>query len=307
MRLEKRFIAGELRAEQAGGKTFLVGRAASYGVMSHDLGGWREILQQGCFDDALADPDLDVVHTVNHSADRVLGRTTSGTLKLTSDSRGLNYKTELPKVSYASDLVELCKRGDISQSSFAFIVDPDGEAWSEIDDPENAGQRCGLRTISKIASLHDVSTVTSGAYPGTAAELASRVPRTMPAELRNRLKLRAADNDDEDTTTGACMCPCDACVDGDCAGCTNQDCDDPDCLGCPYATRSAGARDGDGWEATAERLFQALEDAPEDEQNGCWAKLRELAKAHGIDCDDTDDDEAEAARARRLEVEAAQL
>jgi uncharacterized protein len=276
-------------------------------VMSHDLGGWREILQQGCFDDALADPDLDVVHTVNHSADRVLGRTTSGTLKLTSDSRGLNYKTELPKVSYASDLVELCKRGDISQSSFAFIVDPDGETWSDIDDPDNEGRRCGLRTITRIASLHDVSTVTSGAYPQTAAELASRsLPRTMPAELRNRLKLRAADDDDDDTTT-ACMCPCAACESGDCSDCSNSDCDDPDCKGCPYATRGAGARDGDGWESMAERLFQALEDAPEDEQNGCWAKLRELAKAHGIDVADEDDEDEAAARARQLEVEAAQL
>jgi HK97 family phage prohead protease len=306
MRLEKRFIAGELRAEQAGGKTYLIGRAASFGVRSHDLGGWREILQPGCFDDALADPSLDCVHTINHSPDRVLGRTSSGTLSLTSDSRGLNYKTELPKVSYASDLVELCRRGDISQSSFAFIVDPDGETWSDIDDPDDPAKRCALRSISKIASLHDVSTVTSPAYPGTAAELASRVPRTMPAELRNRLKLRAADDDDEDTTTGVCMCPCDACVDGDCSGCTNQDCDDEDCRGCPYATRSAGARNGDSWESMAERLFQALEDAPEDEQNGCWEKLCALAEAHGIRTD-RDDDEEEAARARRLEVEAAEL
>jgi HK97 family phage prohead protease len=295
MRLEKRFIAGELRAEQSGGKTYLIGRAASFGVRSHDLGGWREILQPGCFDGPLSDPGLDCVHTINHSPDRVLGRTTSGTLSLTSDSRGLNYKTELPKVSYASDLVELCKRGDISQSSFAFVVDPDGETWSEIDDPDNVGQRCGLRTISKIASLHDVATVTSPAYPQTAAELASKsLPRTMPAELRNRLKLRAADDDDDDDTTTACTCPCSACVDGDCSECTNPDCDDPDCSNCPYSARGAGARDGDD-----DRCLCACREC----RGGDCERCSNPAHARFSSVPDEEDDRA--ARQRRLEVAAA--
>src|ERR1700677_2175877 len=117
--METRFFKTELRTEQAAGKTYLIGGAASYSVMSHDLGGWREIIEPGAFDDALADPELDCIHTINHDPAKILGRTLSGTTRLSSDSKGLNYRTLLPDVSYARDLAELCKRGDVSQSSFA--------------------------------------------------------------------------------------------------------------------------------------------------------------------------------------------
>ncbi len=214
-----------MRAETAGGKTYLVGRAASYNTLSHDLGGWREQIQPGAFDDALAARDLDVVHNVNHDPSKVLGRTRSGTLQLRSDSAGLNYRTLLPNVSYAADLAELCRRGDVSSSSFAFTVDPADQVWSDVDDPDT-GLRIGLRTITRIASLHDVSTVTDPAYPGTAAELASRsLPEGMPIELRNRIQGTRAAADDQDP----CDCDCPECLAGDCQDCSNEECDDENC------------------------------------------------------------------------------
>src|ERR1700733_14294357 len=135
--MERRSFKTELRTEKDAGKTYLIGRAASYGVVSHDLGGWREVLAPGAFDDALDDPNLDCLHTVNHNPAQVLGRTSSGTCQLASDATGLHYRTLLPDTGYARDVAALCARGDVSESSFAFTVtDPDDEEWTETEDPD---------------------------------------------------------------------------------------------------------------------------------------------------------------------------
>ncbi|MGP0075102.1 MAG: HK97 family phage prohead protease [Bryobacteraceae bacterium] len=250
--MERRSFRTELRAEQAAGKTYLIGRAASYGVMSHDLGGWREIIERGAFDDALSDPHLDVIHNLNHDASKILGRTLSGTTTLTSDARGLNYRTLLPDVSYARDAAELCKRGDLCQSSFAFQVDPDDEDWTtDTDDPDNPGQRCALRTISRIAKLFDVATVASGAYPQTAAGISDRsLPTSMPAELRARILQRASDDDiNIDDDLDECECDCRECQDGNCDDCSNGDCEDKNCR-CEQSMRAAQNDDDDGGKDT---------------------------------------------------------
>ncbi len=339
--MEKRSFATELRTEQSGGKLYLVGRAASYGVISHDLGGWREVLEPGAFDDALADPELDCLHTLNHDPAKILGRTLSGTTKLSSDSKGLNYRTLLPDVSYARDLAELCKRGDVSQSSFAFNVDPQDETWDEngAEDPDT-GERVPLRTITRVAKLHDVATVSSAAYPQTAAELTSRsLPASMPAELRARISLRAADDDLDDDQ---CQCDCEECLAGECDDCSNPDCDDPNCR-CEQSMRAAHRDDGDGGKDTkkvdgeelpqsaflihgdpadkstwklpvrfstlaksekhvrlAVDLFSTLKDVSADEKARAWKELQALAEKYGIKLDSEDD-----ARARELELELA--
>jgi HK97 family phage prohead protease len=323
----------EIRAEQEGGKTYLQGRAASYGVMSHDLGGWREVLDEGCFDDALAAPDLDVVHTVNHDVNRVLGRSKSGTLTLSASRRGLNYRTLLPQTGYARDLTELVKRGDITSSSFAFTIADDGEDWSDVPDPEQEGKRCALRTVTRIGKLHDVSTVCSPAYPETAAGITDRsLPTSMPIELRNRILARAEDDE--------CQCDCAECEADDCADCSNEDCADENCR-CEYSMRASADGGGadsptrtvDGeklpqsaflihgdesdtstWKlpvrfstlAKSEKhvrlamdLFSTLKDVSEDEKARAWKELEALAAKYGIDVDTEDD---RAARVRRLEL-----
>jgi uncharacterized protein len=333
MQIEKRTVPSEVRTESAGGKTFLVGRAASYDTTSHDLGGWRECILPGAFDVALAAPDLDVVHNVNHDASKILGRSTSGTLTLSTSRRGLNYKTLLPQTGYSRDLQELVRRGDINSSSFAFIVADDGESWTDIPDPEMEGKRCALRTISKIAKLFDVSTVTNAAYPETAAAISDRsLPSSMPIELRNRILARS----DEDT----CACPCPECLDGDCDNCSDPDCDDEDCR-CEYSMRASGnggagdspTKTVDGeklhadcfvivqdptnvetwhlpWKFSTEgetenhlrdalSRFDQVKGLTETEKETAWTKLVHLCKAHDID---VDDDDSRAARARLLEL-----
>jgi HK97 family phage prohead protease len=237
--IETHRLRTEFRAEQSGKDTFvLIGRAASYNVLSRDLGGWREILATNCFDDALAARDLDVRATINHDPDKLLGRTVSGTLQVSTDTKGLNYRVNLPNVSYARDIAELCKRGDIRDSSFAFTVDADGQKWSQIPDPDSdTGVLIELRTITRISELFDVSVVGSAAYPRTSASLASRaLPPGTPIEVRNRITSRTRRSDTEDSQ---CVCECPECVAGDCESCSNADCLDENCIGCPNAARSA--------------------------------------------------------------------
>jgi len=57
------------------------------------------------------------------------------------------------------------KRGDITESSFAFIVEDD--AWSQSD------SGAAVRTIKKVSRLFDVSAVTYPAYPNASVGLRS--------------------------------------------------------------------------------------------------------------------------------------
>ena len=62
----------------------------------------------------------------------------------------------MPETSYGKDLAVSMKRGDITQSSFAFTVADD--SWDTRDGMD-------VRTINKVKRLFDVSPVTYPAYP----------------------------------------------------------------------------------------------------------------------------------------------
>ena len=134
------------------------GYAAIYDSDSEFMGYYEQI-EKGAFDDVLND---DVRAYYNHDENYLLGRVSSGTLRIGTDKRGLFYEVDLPKTTYANDLVELMKRGDINQSSFAFLIGED--RWEERDGKT-------YRIISKISRLLDVSPVAQPAYPSATSEL----------------------------------------------------------------------------------------------------------------------------------------
>ena len=159
MEREIRILAGssiEIRSADDKGVR-IGGYAAKFGVMSENLGGFREQIQRGAFADVLGN---DVRALINHDANLVLGRTTSGTLTIAEDENGLSYEVQLPDTQAARDLAQSIKRGDVSQSSFAFSIAPGGDDWTE--DPETGGY---IRTVKKVGRLFDVSPVTYPAYP----------------------------------------------------------------------------------------------------------------------------------------------
>jgi len=151
------------KLEQEGGK--LIGYAAVYApALSEDLGGFREKISPGAFDKSLeSNPDIRALW--DHNTSQPLARTTNGSLKVSSDKRGLRVEIDLPEgVSYADDLRQLVRSGVVNQMSFGFLVPPGGDAWYK-DEDGNA-----LRTLNRI-DLHEVSVVSIPAYPDTTVAL----------------------------------------------------------------------------------------------------------------------------------------
>lgn len=157
---ERRFYGdAKLEVRRAGTDTkvtTLRGYAAKFDVLSENLGGFREQIAPGAFSDVL---NNDVRALFNHDANAVLGRTTSGTLRIAQDDIGLYYEVDLPDTQAARDLLVSIERGDVNQSSFGFRVAPNGDTWDEND------EGTVIRTIKKFGRLCDVSPVTIPAYP----------------------------------------------------------------------------------------------------------------------------------------------
>lgn len=169
----------EARARENGdAQPTLAGYAAVFGEEAV-IGGWfREVIDAGAFDEALARPD-DVRAQFNHDANRVLGRTTAKTLRLAVDAQGLRYEIDLPDTSYAKDLAASVERGDVTQSSFMFEVT--GEKWEY---PPRSSGELPLRRVQNV-KLYDVAPVTFPAYAGTsvsarALELAAEGREVVP-------------------------------------------------------------------------------------------------------------------------------
>lgn len=168
----------------------LVGHAAVFNERA-DIGGqFFEELAPGAFRKALK--GCDVVARWNHAQDTLLGRTSSKTLRLSEDERGLAFELDLPATTLGNDVLALVARGDIRGMSFAFCGARD--RW---DSTQN------LRTIVDVGSLLDVSPVISPAYAGTDLALRSRgeclaaEQRERVSRLRNRLALYLARQKEE--------------------------------------------------------------------------------------------------------------
>jgi hypothetical protein len=161
--VEQRAYDGELKAAVEG--RTVEGYASVFNSMSEDLGGFREIILPGAFSNVL---DNDVRALYNHDSNYLLARTTSGTLELKEDDKGLYYRFEMPNTSYGNDMLELFRRGDLSQSSFGFTVEKDSWRMEE-------GQH--VRYIERVGSLFDVSPVVYPAYASASSGLRSAEPK----------------------------------------------------------------------------------------------------------------------------------
>lgn len=163
LEIERRvLVVDDLRIEEREKEgARIVGHAAVFNSLSEDLGGFREMIAPGAFAEAIGRDDVRALF--NHDSNIVLGRSRSGTLKLSEDERGLLSEITLPDTQQARDLAVLMKRGDVTQMSFAFSVHKDDQDWKK------NGEGPWERTIRKVSRLYDVSPVTYAAYPQTDA------------------------------------------------------------------------------------------------------------------------------------------
>ncbi len=154
--IDRRSCSIELRTkERADGQRHIIGHAAVFDLLSVQIWGFREVIRRGAFASALTRSDVRALF--NHNPDFVLGRTKSGTLKLSEDEKGLSVDITPPDTQVAKDLITSMERGDIDQMSFAFTVSED--RW--YTDTETG---IVIREITEIDQLYDVSPVTYPAY-----------------------------------------------------------------------------------------------------------------------------------------------
>lgn len=183
------FALTEIRAEaDAADQPKITGDAAVYNAISVDLGGFVELIEPGFFEHVLQG---DTRALFNHDENYILGRTTSGTLRLLDHEGGLGFQVDPPATATINDLVMVpMRRGDVNQCSFAFTVAPDGDAWHEL--PSGKWQRTLKR--GGCQELYDISVVTYPAYPQTSAQLRDRFEKVRAAGDRGPVAHDLADN-----------------------------------------------------------------------------------------------------------------
>lgn len=120
---------------------------------------FEEVIIPGALDGVIEKSN--VFALLNHDSSRgILARCKSGkgTLKLEIDSKGLLYSFDAPNTALGDELLEYLKRGEVTESSFAFTVKDD--VWEKVGTKTR-------RTIKKFDELFDVSPVYDAAYSKT--------------------------------------------------------------------------------------------------------------------------------------------
>lgn len=141
-------------------KPKIAGHAAMFDKLSEPLFGFREKISPGAFAGTIKKDDVRALF--NHDPNYVLGRNKAKTLRLKEDDLGLYIEIDPPEASWAKDLIESIRRGDISQMSFGFITMKD--EWEHFKNKES------IRTLVEV-KLFDVSPVTYPAYPETSVKV----------------------------------------------------------------------------------------------------------------------------------------
>ena len=138
------------------------------GARSRDLGGFKEIINQGVFTKAIqkaTDEDRDIFLYYNHDSNNVMASLRSNTLELEEREDGLLMRATLPKTTLNKDVFELMKSGVIREMSFGFSGAK--SEWSYDNE-----EKLKIRTITDL-DLWEVSVVGMGAYKNTKANTRS--------------------------------------------------------------------------------------------------------------------------------------
>ena len=167
--MEKEIRSGaesiEIRSNERN-DVYAEGYALKFNSLSEDLGGFKEVITP----EALKETDFsDVRALLNHNADKVLAKSSAGTLDLNVDDKGLKFRFKIPDTTYGMDLAENLRNGNINQCSFGFSLDENGDEF-RYDEKENIYKR----TLNKIKEVVDISLVTYPAYKDSSVAPALR-------------------------------------------------------------------------------------------------------------------------------------
>lgn len=153
-------------------------RVEGYAILFNTLSDaldFEEIILPGALDGVIERSN--VFALLNHDKDRgILARCKQGkgTLKLEINSKGVLYSFDAPKTALGDELLEYLKRGEVSESSFAFTVKED--VWEKVGTKTR-------RTIKKFEELFDVSPVYDAAYSKTTVSARAKERKQKAEEL----------------------------------------------------------------------------------------------------------------------------
>lgn len=140
----------------------ITGYAAKFNSETTIAGEFREMLAPGCFRRTLRE-NPDVLMLIGHDLNRVLGRTSAGTLELREDGTGLWFSlTPDPTTPSGQEAVGTVRRGDVRGCSFGFRVR--AEEWRD------GGARLPLRIVKDV-DLFEITLTGLPAYDDTSASI----------------------------------------------------------------------------------------------------------------------------------------
>lgn len=156
-----RYFDTEMRADDTGEEMRVSGYALKFDKETQ-IGnrnyGWIEKISREAMNTSIL---TDVILCFNHSWDKMLARTTNGSLTLSVDDVGLLFNANIVNTTEGRDIFKLIKNGLINRMSFAVEILKSKWEISEIDNEPDR------RTITEFGRFYDVSAVTFPAYEDT--------------------------------------------------------------------------------------------------------------------------------------------
>lgn len=120
----------------------------------------------------------DVIMQYDHEG-RVYARQSNGTLKVGTDEHGLWMEADLSKTEGARALYEDIRSGMITEMSFAFTIENNGDHFEK---------ETSTRVVDRIRKVYDVSAVSIPANPGTEISARSYFDGVIEMEKREALE-----------------------------------------------------------------------------------------------------------------------
>lgn len=159
---EYRYATGLTLEKRDGKPAVIVGYPIVFNSLSHDLGGFREIVLPSAVDRTLSG-EQDIRAFVEHDRKEKLGRRKTNTLRLAKDDKGVRAEIDIPDTSTGRDIATGLERGDFDGMSFRFAVIAD--KW----------ERRGGENVRLLVDMEfdEVSVVGDPAYPDTTVALRS--------------------------------------------------------------------------------------------------------------------------------------
>lgn len=176
--MEKRYSASVATIKE----DRLVGYVARFNQPARVVVNGRTVTERfapGAFRRTLAER-REIVGLLDHDVSRVIGRTSTNTLRLNEDAEGLAFECLLPDTQYARDAHALAKRGDMGGGSIGFRAVK--ETWNA-DKSERTIFDADLFEVSAISAVPAYDTVIHARAAEQAEPLTARRRRLRLIEL----------------------------------------------------------------------------------------------------------------------------